>query len=1130
MPLRLVVFDFVRDSGKAICDRLQTAATLPEPLWFDADQTLSVVHVYNSIAGGREVWQLPAPHACSEAGQLARIVSLDRHPQLQQQGGFAMAAFGGAERVQRLAGMLEQLRQAGVECIICSRGLVGPIQKLLDQLGLLRYFSEVYGNIGDAYGQMRHVDGVKCDRALLEAAERVASNGPICLVDAMDLWDKAKDGSRITEVERHTLGWVLEHLEFTEKGRAFMEQQLLDGSYYTSIGRTKYSRKLLQRAEAFSAEQSISQQQAVDLWQSALDGERLGDCERRTLRYVLQNLNATTGARKFLLAKLDPAVTPDESQLPRSKSLTSSSSAVRSRGAPILSAEWILSFVGSLAKTGEEPLYRTIDGVKYDRLLLEKAESAAARNSGQLSLADVAAIWDDASDGSLTALEKETLSYVLEHFNVSQKASRYLESKLHPRKPGGFFKTVDRVKCDRELLEKAQGFADEGNISEEQAMELWADAIDGGPIIDCEVRSLQYILENLSVTVGAETYLRSELKAAAADEVADAPDVVSPNFSTPPAASGASPRASASRRSAASTVPETASEPATPKAKAKATPLSPKASPKATPKAAAKAAAKAAVSPKVSSPAPSAAVSVASVASPKATPKAATPKASTPKAATPKAKPKSPAPKAATSKAPTPKAPETASSPTAPKTIASPAPKATASSPAPSPAPTAATPAASPAPTPAPTPAASSAASPAPKATPEARPASPEAPIRRIREKSPPAPTAPPQPSPSREPTPKAASAKKVQPQAEPAQKAQSPAKEQDPLGACLQREQSASMALEKAKAAEQRLPALEQEIVKLQNSFDRATAAADKARAAAQSAQTAAERAGKEQHILEQTLQAKKQEAEEAAKEVQRKTELEKALAEAKLQREKAEDAEKAKTATPKAAAKDPAIGFPEATEADSKAGDNADPTMAKKWLCEHASRPAGVNRYDSQVRRSNLGDDVKYLGTRQQSEWGSKRDVMEKSILSRGIRPDEAIFVDDQSHEIKAMHGACRTLQVYPPCGIEQPHMNELLRHAPRRSMGTPGASPGFVSPTGVAPALERRPSRGSGRWPAAGSAPEARPQQESFLAYAKPTTAGSGPGRRDAPKGKWLPSISNGRQEKTNRLLRSIWCCQS
>lgn len=74
-------------------------------------------------------------------------------------------------------------------------------------------------------------------------------------------------------------------------------------------------------------------------------------------------------------------------------------------------------------------------------------------------------------------------------------------------------------------------------------------------------------------------------------------------------------------------------------------------------------------------------------------------------------------------------------------------------------------------------------------------------------------------------------------------------------------------MALEKAKAAEQRLPALEQEIVKLQSSFDRATAAADKARAAAQSAQTAAERAGKEQHILEQTLQAKSRKQEKRPK-----------------------------------------------------------------------------------------------------------------------------------------------------------------------------------------------------------------------------------------------------------------------
>eukprot|EP00438_Fugacium_kawagutii_P031082 Skav204624 [mRNA] locus=scaffold1712:257009:261639:- [translate_table: standard] len=190
----------------------------------------------------------------------------------------------------------------------------------------------------------RYVDGVECDRALLEAAERVAANGPISLVDAMELWDKAKDGNRITEVEKHTLGWALEHLEFTEKGKAFLEQQLLDGSYYTSIGRSRYSRELMQRAESFSEQGGISQQQAMDLWQMAMDDDRLSDCERRTFRYILQNLNATTGARKFLLAKLDPAVTPDESQ--RSKS--SAPAAVSSARTQGLSAEWIVSFISSL--------------------------------------------------------------------------------------------------------------------------------------------------------------------------------------------------------------------------------------------------------------------------------------------------------------------------------------------------------------------------------------------------------------------------------------------------------------------------------------------------------------------------------------------------------------------------------------------------------------------------------------------------------------------------------------------------------------------------------------------------------------------------------------------------------------
>ena len=167
-------------------------------------------------------------------------------------------------------------------------------------------------------------------------------------------------------------GWVVEHLEFTEKGRAFMEQQLLDGYLVQVLRKTKTSNlkevywrsknprillheecgfwviwvmfnlnhfpsfaktwppkdlttraldapstaahccsglkhSLLSKASHNNRRwpkdmeriggliwcrgggiiticNRCSPQQAVDLWQLALDGERLGDCERRTLR------------------------------------------------------------------------------------------------------------------------------------------------------------------------------------------------------------------------------------------------------------------------------------------------------------------------------------------------------------------------------------------------------------------------------------------------------------------------------------------------------------------------------------------------------------------------------------------------------------------------------------------------------------------------------------------------------------------------------------------------------------------------------------------------------------------------------------------------------------------------------
>lgn len=116
---------------------------------FDFDLTLTVEHVFNLLAGG-------PPQAMSEAGQLARIAELDQSPEYRGQGGFATAMFGGTTRISQIHEMLTTLRRSGVNCLVCTRGLVGPVRKQLEQVELLGHFSGVYGNTGETYGMAEY--------------------------------------------------------------------------------------------------------------------------------------------------------------------------------------------------------------------------------------------------------------------------------------------------------------------------------------------------------------------------------------------------------------------------------------------------------------------------------------------------------------------------------------------------------------------------------------------------------------------------------------------------------------------------------------------------------------------------------------------------------------------------------------------------------------------------------------------------------------------------------------------------------------------------------------------------------------------------------------------------------------
>lgn len=125
---------------------------------FDFDQTLSVVHVFKSLAGwgekaaqGERLMQVPRPYASTELGQVRRIGELDAAD--SRPGNFATSAFGGHVRVEQVRQFLRSLKEKDVELVICTKGLIGAVNKCLGDLGLRDFFADVYGNIGsDAYG------------------------------------------------------------------------------------------------------------------------------------------------------------------------------------------------------------------------------------------------------------------------------------------------------------------------------------------------------------------------------------------------------------------------------------------------------------------------------------------------------------------------------------------------------------------------------------------------------------------------------------------------------------------------------------------------------------------------------------------------------------------------------------------------------------------------------------------------------------------------------------------------------------------------------------------------------------------------------------------------------------------
>ena len=165
--------------------------------------------------------------------------------------------------------------------------------------------------------------------------------------------------------------------------------------YYTYIDGQRYDSSLLSSARFRIRKQGdgrISKADAQDIWRIAMDGGRLTEIEEMTLSYILEHFNFTESAREWIQAELDKEVVQLKS------------------------------------------FYKIIDGLKYDRAILEKAdELTSGRGDGRISLEDAQLLLPKFSDmGDIRIEEERTYQYLLEKYSWTDKARTWFESNYLP--------------------------------------------------------------------------------------------------------------------------------------------------------------------------------------------------------------------------------------------------------------------------------------------------------------------------------------------------------------------------------------------------------------------------------------------------------------------------------------------------------------------------------------------------------------------------------------------------------------------------------------------------------------------------------------------------------------------------
>ena len=159
-------------------------------------------------------------------------------------------------------------------------------------------------------------------------------------------------------------------------------------NYYQYINGQRYDASLIRNAERRTkgrGDGRISKEDAQELWQIAMDGGRITDTEKQTIDYLMENQKWTDAAKEWIEKALNSEI------------------------------EKITSY------------YKVIEGLKYDRRILEKAgELAKGNNDNHISEKDATFLWTLFGDyGDVTIEEERTFYYLFDQYKWTDNAKQY---------------------------------------------------------------------------------------------------------------------------------------------------------------------------------------------------------------------------------------------------------------------------------------------------------------------------------------------------------------------------------------------------------------------------------------------------------------------------------------------------------------------------------------------------------------------------------------------------------------------------------------------------------------------------------------------------------------------------------